>query len=100
MNIKNYEPKVGFTSSGTGQMSGDTNTVWVTNPANPSETIRVPAVINANGDLVPADPRYNTHKGYAGNPGKKVSVDLQPTNYLVIGGIGLLVAVFIFKGRG
>ncbi len=99
MNIKNYEPKVGFTSSGTGQMSGDTKTVWVTNPTNPSETIRVPAVIDANGNLVAADPRYNTHKGYAGNPGKKVSVDLQPTNYLVIGGIGLLLAVLVLKSR-
>jgi hypothetical protein len=73
--------------------------VAVLNPNNPSELIRVPAVVNGDGELVPADPRYDVRKGHSGNPGKKVPVDLEPTNWLVIGGVGLLVAAFALKSR-
>ncbi len=80
-------------------MQGANKTVSVANPDNPSELINVPAVVNASGELVPADSRFDVRKGYAGRLGREKPVDLEPTNWLVIGGVSLLAIVLIVKSR-
>ncbi len=56
-----------FLYSGTGSISG--NRIAVADPSNPSQLIYVEARRDANGDLVPVDPRYNVRSGYGGGGG-------------------------------
>jgi hypothetical protein len=73
----------------------------VVDPANPKMMIVVDAAPDANGDLVPVDPRYNVKTGINNNPAmdsynEKSGINNNPainnsTIYLIAGGALLLL---------
>jgi hypothetical protein len=66
----------------------------VVDPANPKMMIVVDAAPDANGDLVPVDPRYNVKTGINNNPASgnnnNPAMD-NSTIYLIAGGALLLL---------